>query len=123
MVKLLASSACGTYTCVGAPSFICGPQYASLAALVAAICLTTSGVATTSCLWEGFYQRLKTKIEIRIARGVITIRDSGLPFFLDHLHQLFPHLFDAELRVEKYRFMRTGNEGRVDGKSPFSCGL
>ena len=60
-VALLAFSACGTYTCVGAPSFICGPQYASLAALVASICLTTSGVATTSACGKAFISGSRPK--------------------------------------------------------------
>ena len=65
-------------------------------------------------LREGFHQRFKTKIEIRIARGDHNPRER-LAVFLDHVYQLFA-VFDAELRVKQHCFVRAGNESGVNGK-------
>ncbi|VGP07127.1 hypothetical protein SB00610_00872 [Klebsiella quasipneumoniae subsp. similipneumoniae] len=68
-------------------------------------------------LREGFHQRLKAKIEVRIAGGDHNPRQR-FAVFLDHVYQLFA-VFDAELGVKQHRFMRAGNEGGVDGKKTF----
>ncbi|MNW05636.1 hypothetical protein D3C71_2019080 [compost metagenome] len=57
---------------------------------------------------EGFHQRLKAEVEIRIAGGNHNLAEgfTAATHFLDQLLAIF----DAELRIEQHGLFRPGNQ-------------